>query len=218
MPGRRRSDFSRNTAQSFLNQLFQRPAGAVACQHRQIMNMQKSIAMGIGNLLIINFRQPVIGRNGSAIAQDQPTYRIGYCRVFFYPPVGHIQITIHQILIVQNSGLHIANFFPLLAIQNIGFGNICIACLNQHSLHTVLNILHLNPVIFNFWLKIRCHLQCQQINDAGMILLFLGFKSSGNRLADFSNIKICHRAVSLHHCIHLNTPVSTFSLLIFYLP
>ena len=56
-----------NAAKTFLNQLFQRPSGTVSGQHGQIVNMDIAVYIGLGDFLIIDFRQPVIGRNRSRV-------------------------------------------------------------------------------------------------------------------------------------------------------
>ena len=70
-------DFSSDTAQAFLNQLLQTPAGTITCQHAQIMNMHITGLMGISDFLIIDFTQPVIGSDCSGVIQNQSAYGIG---------------------------------------------------------------------------------------------------------------------------------------------
>ena len=174
--------------------------------------MDFRIAVGLGYLLVVNLRKPVVGRDGSAVAQDEAAHRIGHGGILLDPPVGGLYIAVHQLLVVQHGGVHIADFLPLLAVENIGLGHVVVARLDEHRLHTVLDILHLDSVVFNFGFKVGRDLKGQQIDDAGVILLLLGLEGLGDGPADFADIKFGHRAVPLDYMVHPVSPLLPLKL------
>ena len=64
-------DFVGHTSQSFLNELTQRPARAVSGKHRQIMDMEIGVSVGLGNGFGIDILEPVVGRNGAGIVENE---------------------------------------------------------------------------------------------------------------------------------------------------
>ena len=56
-------DFARNTVQSFLQQSAQRPPGAIAGQHVQIVNVKIAVAVRFAGRLRVNVGKPVIGND-----------------------------------------------------------------------------------------------------------------------------------------------------------
>ena len=203
MAGRCGRDLARNAAKPLLDELLEGPARAVSRQHGQIVQMQVAVAVGVGDLLVVDLRQPVVGRDRARVAQDQAAHRVGDGRIFLDAPVRDLDIAVHQLLIVEDRGFHIADLLPLLAVQNIGLGHVRIAGLHQYLLDAVLYILHCNQRVLDFRLEIRRHLERQQVDDAGMKLPSLGFKRLGDRHTDLGEIEIHPLPVSLHHLIHL---------------
>ena len=80
------------------------------------MQMQIGIAVRVGNLLVVDLAEPVVCGDSSGIGQNQSAHRIGDGRVFFYSPVGYLQIAVHKPLIVQYGGTHITELFPVFAV------------------------------------------------------------------------------------------------------
>ncbi|MPM40564.1 hypothetical protein SDC9_87208 [bioreactor metagenome] len=95
------------------------------------MQVNIGAAVGVCDLLIVDFGEPVVGRDGAGVAQNEPADRIGHGGVLLDPPVRKLYIAVHHIFIVQNGRLHIAYFFALLAVQDIALGDIGVAGLNQ---------------------------------------------------------------------------------------
>ena len=71
MIGRRRGDLPRYAAQSVRDQLLQAPARAVSGQHGKVVQMDGSASVRLGDLIIINFAEPVIGCDGTGIGQNK---------------------------------------------------------------------------------------------------------------------------------------------------
>ena len=58
-------DLARHAAQALLDELLERPAGAIAGEHRQVVQVDVGVAMGVGDLLVIDLRQPVVCGDGA---------------------------------------------------------------------------------------------------------------------------------------------------------
>lgn len=82
------------------------------------MQMQIGVAVRVGDFFIVDFTEPVVCGDGSGIGKNQAAHRIGHGRVFFYSPVGYLQIAIHKPLIVQYGGTHITELFAVFAVQD----------------------------------------------------------------------------------------------------
>ena len=54
-------------AQTLLDKLTQAPAGAVAGEHGQIMDMHVAVAVGGGDLLVVHLAEPVVGGDGTGV-------------------------------------------------------------------------------------------------------------------------------------------------------
>ena len=197
-----RGNLSRDAAQSFLNQLAQRPSGAVACEHGHIMNMNVTVFMGAGNLIVVNLAEPVVGGDGTGVGQNQAAYGVSNRRIFLHPPVLDLQIAVNQRLVVQEGGLHVPQLFPLAAVENVGLGHIVIARPDEHGLHAVLNVLHGNLPVFYLGAKVGGDLQSQKIDDVVRILLFLGVEGLSDRRGNFLQVKGHDLIVSFHYLIH----------------
>ena len=123
------------------------------------MKVKIAVAVCLSDLLVIDFRKPVVGGDSAAIAEDQTTDRIGDGGVFLDAPVGDIEIAVDRVFEIQISGFHIAPFFRLFAVENIGFGHFTVAGLAEHCFHAVLDILHSDQLVLDLRLKISSDFQ-----------------------------------------------------------
>ena len=202
MLGRLGGDLACHPAQTFLDQLAERPARAIAREHGQVMQVQGSVPVRVGDFLVINFGQPVVGRDRPAVAQNQAAHGIGHGRIFLHAPVRRLDVAVHQILIVEHGGLDVADVFTLLAVENIRLGHVGIAGLAEHALGAVLNIFNADHVVFDLIGKITGYFQRQQINHGRMVGLLNSVECFRHRRADFGNIKLCDCPVALHNLVH----------------
>ena len=212
MLGRRGCDLARYAAEAFLDQLLQAPARAVAGQHGQIMKMDGGAAVSPGDLLVIDLAQPVVGRDGAGIGQDQSAHRIGDGGVLLDPPVIDLQIIIDQFLIVEQGGIDITDLLSLFSVQNISLGHIRVAGLGKDFFNTVLDTFDCNLAVCDLVFKIRCNMERDQFNDAGMILLLQCLESLCDRVGDFADLKINDRSVPFDYFIHKNIPLHVISV------
>ena len=200
---RRAGDLAGNAAQTLLDELLQTPAGAVAGEHRQIVQMELRVAMGIGNLLIINLAEPIIRSDGAGIGENQAADGIGHGRILLDAPVCNVQVAVHQALVVQNGGAHSAELLPVLAVKDISLGNLGIARPLQNRFHAILNGLDADLVVDDLGRIIRRHLQGQQVDDILVIGDLRGIEGLGDRVRDAREVELHRAAISLDDFIHL---------------
>ena len=100
MAGGRGGDLSGHAAQALLDELLQAPARAIAGEHREVMKMDGGGAMGLGNLLIIDLRKPIVCGDGAGVGQDESTHGIGDRGILLDAPVVDLEVVVHQILVV----------------------------------------------------------------------------------------------------------------------
>ena len=202
-----RGDLADHAAQAFLNELFERPTGAVAGEHREVVNVNIGVAVRVGNFLVINFGEPVVCRYRAGVGKDQTAYRVGNGGVFLHAPVVDFQVVVHNVLVVQHRFVQVADLLSLFAVENVCFCNIIVAGLDEHRFHAVLNGLHRYLPVFDLGLEVGGHLQRKKVNDVVVVLPFAGVKRLFHSVADLCQVKLDQCAVSLGNAIHFwNSP------------
>ena len=119
------------------------------------MDVQVRVPVGIGDLLVVNLAEPVVGGDGTGVGEDQAAYGVGHRGVFLYPPVGDLQVSVHQALVVQNGGAHVPQLLPIFPVENVGLGHLGVARPLEDRFHTVLNGFHTDQVVLDFSGKVR---------------------------------------------------------------
>jgi len=202
VPGRLAADLPGNAAQALLDELLERPAGAVAREHAQVMQMDVRVAVGVRDLLVIDLAEPVVGRDGAGIGQDQPAHGVGDRAVLLDPPVRHVDVAVDDVAVVQIGGLHQAQFFPLLAVEDVGLGHVGIPGPGQHAFDAVLNVFDGDQAVLDLCLKVGGHLQRQEIDHVVGRFLLHRVKGFPDGRRDLGDVK-CHRlTVALYDLIH----------------
>ena len=199
--GRGGVDLARDT-QALLDQLLQTPAGAVAGEHGEVVEVDGAALVGVGNLLVIDFREPVVGGDGAGVGEDQAAHGVGDGGVLLHPPVVDMQVVVHQLLVVQHGGVQVADLLPLLAVENVGLGHVGIACLAENVLHAVLNVFHGDLAVMDLILVIRRDPQGQEINDVRIVLHVGGLKGLGDGGADLGDVERGDLSIPLDDLIH----------------
>ncbi len=199
--GRGGIDFS-GDAQALLNQLLQAPAGAVAGEHGQVVDVDVAAAVGLGDLLVIDLAEPVVGRNGAGVGQNQAAHGIRHGGVFLDPPVADMKIVVDEFLVVQHGGVQIPDLFPLLAVEDVGLGHVVIAGPAQHALHAVLDVLHGDLAVADLVLVVCRDLQGKQIDDIRVVLLSGGLEGLGDGGADLGDVERGDLPIPLDDLIH----------------
>ena len=90
------------------------------------------ISVGVGNLIIVDFAQPVVGCDRSGVGKNESADRISNGGVLLNAPVVDFDIVVNGLFEVENGGCGIAQFLSLTTIENVGFGNIAVSCLNEN--------------------------------------------------------------------------------------
>ena len=200
-------DLAGHAAQTLLDQLLQTPAGAVAGEHAQVVEMDGGAAVGLGHLLVIDLAEPVVGGDGAGVGQDQTAHGVGDGGVLLHAPVVDLQVVVHQILVVEEGGVDVADLLPLLAVEDIGLGHVGIAGLGQHLLHAVLDVLHGDLAVLHLALEVGGDPQGDEIDHAGVIVLVQRLKGLGDGGADLLDVEVYDLPVSLDHLIHEKFPL-----------
>ena len=164
--------------------------------------MDVRITMSLSDLLIINFRKPVVSSNRTGVTQNKSSYGVSNCRVFLHSPVFYLYIAVYYIFIIQNSGFHGTHFFTLLTVQNICLGSLCVSGLLQYLLYTVLNILYMNTVILYLALKVCSHTKSQKIHHVIIVLYIRSVKCLNNSITDLGQCKVRYFSFSFDYLKH----------------
>ena len=113
-----------------------------------------------------------------------------------------MHVIVHDLLIIEHGGLHVADLLALLSVKDITFRHVGIVRRDEHRLNAVLDVLHADETVLDLFLKIRGDLECQQLDDIHVVLPFLRFKRLADRFRDLGEVKIHMFAVSLDDLIH----------------
>ena len=88
-------------AEALLDQLLEAPAGTVAGEHAQIVQMQVAVAVGVADLLVVDLAEPVVCGDGAGVRKDKAADRISDGRVFLDAPVKNVYIAVDGLFIVK---------------------------------------------------------------------------------------------------------------------
>ena len=151
------SDPAGHAFDSLADELLQVPAGAIRCQHGQIMDVDRRLFVQLGNLVVIDLVQPVIRGHRTGVGKDQSSQRVLDCRVLLDSPVKAVQIPVHQLGIIQHARSRLTDTPPLIPVQDIRLGHTEIPGLRQHLLHRVLDRLNVNNILLGAHQSIDVH-------------------------------------------------------------
>ncbi len=200
MLGRCGCDAAGNAPQSLLDQLLEAPARAVARQHGQVVEMDKTVPVGLGYLVVVDLGQPVVGRDRAGIGQNETAYAESDRGVFLYAPVlFRPDIAVHQLLVIKQCLLGIAHLLVLAAVKDIALGCLGIAGLHECVLNAVLDLLDLRNKTF----PVPDPAHKQKPDGAGnrrhipRVDLSRCYKRLRNRILDLCDIKFHDAAVAL---------------------
>ncbi len=202
MLGRSGGDLAGNAAQTLLNELLQTPAGAVAGQHRHIVDVEVAVAVGVGDLVVVDLAQPVVGGDGAGVGEDQTADGVGDGGVFLHAPVHDLKILVHDVLVVDHGLGDVAELFALAAVEDVGLGDVLVASAAQDGFHAVLDVLHGDLAVLDLLFEVRSDLQRQKVDGVVVILLFQGVKGLLDRCADLRNVEVNDLAVALDDTVH----------------
>ncbi len=98
----------------------QRPAGAIAGQHVEVVDVQGALAVGLAQSGRIDMLKPVVGDHFARHVEDQPAQRIALVGVGIDPPVLARQVFIDRGFHVDQRLAVFAQFLVGLAIDDVG--------------------------------------------------------------------------------------------------
>ena len=205
-------DLARN-AETLLDELLQTPAGAVAGEHAQIVQMQIAVAVGVGDLFVVHLAQPVVGGDRAGVRENETADGVGDGGVFLHTPVVDLEIVIDGLLIVEYRVAHGAEILVLLAVENVRLGNVLVAAAGEDALNAVLDILDVDELVGDLRLEIRRDHNGQKIDDALVIIGFGGVKRLFHRVGDLADLKVNDPAVALHNPVHSIPPYISIILI-----
>ena len=185
MAGRRGGDFAGNAAESLLDELAQRPAGAVARQHGKIVKMKVCVSVRVCDFVVIDLGEPVIRGDRAGIGENQSSDGIGDGGIFLDAPIGGFDVFIDKLLVVEHCGFHVAQLLALSAVKDIGLCDVRIIGLDEDGLDAVLDVLDGDQPVFDFRLKIRCYLEGEKIDGIGIVIPVARFKRLRDGVTDF---------------------------------
>ena len=168
--------------------------------------MDGGAAVGRGDLVVIGFGKPVVRGDGAGIGKDQSAHGVSDRGVLLHAPVVDLEIVVDQLLVVQESGIDVADLLALSAVQDVGLRDICIAGLGQHLLDAVLDVLDRDLSVDDLCLEIGGHVERKQFDDARMIVFLKCLKCLGDRRGDLADIEFRDLTVSLNDLIHIKIP------------
>ena len=197
---------ARNAAEALADQLLQRPARAVAREHAEVVDVDVRAAVRLCDLVVIDLGEPVVCRNRARVAEDQTADRVGDGGVLLDAPVGDLDIAVHQFLVVEDRGLHVAQLLALAAVEDVRLGNLGVAALDQHRLDAVLDVLNGDQAVLDFRLEIRGDAEREKVDDARMKIDLASLKCHLNGVRDLGQVKINNFVVSLFYMIHKSRP------------
>ncbi len=163
--------------------------------------MDRRTAVRPGDFIVIDLAQPVVGRDGAGVGQNQSAHGVGDCRILLDAPVIDLQIVVDDFLVVQERGIDIAHLLALSAVQDICLGDIRITGLGEYLLHTVLDVLNRDLLVDDLALEIRCHMQRDQFDHARMILFIQCAECLGDGIRYLADLKFYNLTVSFYYFI-----------------
>ena len=184
------------------------PAGAVAGEHAQIVQVDFRIAVGVGDLAVVDLGKPVVGGDGAGVGKDQAAHGIGDGGVFLDAPVVDFEVVVDDILVVEQGGVDVADLLTLLAVEDISLGHVGVARLGQDLFHAVLDIFDGNETVVDLGFEICRDPQSQQVDDGGMILFIFRVEGLGDGGRNLTDLEVRHGAVALGDLIHISLSFS----------
>ena len=185
----RRGDFIGNAAESFLNELPQRPARTVAGKHRKVVNVEGRRFMRVRHFFRIDIVEPIVCRNGAGIAQDETAEGKIDVRVFFDAPIASAQIFVHRFIDVEHEAFCIADRFMPCAVEDIRFCNFDFVVFDEDAFDVVLNLFdggnRMRPASRKAQAEPLFHCVRKLFRPFGILSLFDRFDRAVDRRFDF---------------------------------
>ena len=178
--GRLRRDLAGHAAQSLLDELLERPACAVAREHGQVVQVDVGAAVRARHLVVVDLGEPVVGRDGAGVGQDEAAHGVRDRGVLLHAPVLNLDVLVHEVLVVQQRRVGVAHLLALLAVQDVGLRHVGVPGGGEHLLHAVLHVLDADDAVFDLRLEMGGHVEGQKVDGRRMVLLAQGVERLGD--------------------------------------
>ena len=203
MAGRFGGNPSGNAGQADLDQLLQVPACAVRRQHGQVMEMQVTVAMGISDLGVIDLAEPIVGRDGAGVGENEAAQGVGDGRVFLDAPIVDFQVAVNDFLIIQQSVLGLPYVGVLLAIQDVCLGHVEVAGFGQDFLDAVLDVFNRQGAADNFMFGVGHSSDGQHVQHVRLNIFVHRAEGFADRHDDLVDVEIDDGAVAFDDFVHV---------------
>jgi len=198
MPWRAGLHLAGHPVESFGQECTQRPSGAVAGEHVQVVDVDASVAMGFPHLGRIDMVEPVVGNHLSGHVQDQPAQGITLVGVGVNAPVGLLQVFVHRRGHIHQ-GLSIpSQLVVLLAVDNVGSGGLEVVGRNEDLFHHILDIFYMRRGLAELVAQDLQHLSGQESRLVS-VELSRGLTGPPDGGSDLGGLEGNRDAVTLHH-------------------
>ena len=195
-------DLAGDAAEAFLDELLEGPAGAVAGEHGEVVQVDVGVAVGVRDLVVVDLGEPVVGGERAGVGEDEAADGVGDGGVFLHAPVVDLQVVVDGGLEVDDRVGGVAEFFALAAVKDVGFRDVGVAGLHEHGFDAVLNVFNGDQSLLDLGFEFGCDLQRQEVDDGRVVVLFLRFESHLDRVRDLLQIEVDDLAVAFLDLIH----------------
>ena len=107
--------------------------------------------MSVCDLFVVDLRQPVVSCDGAGVGEDQAAYGICDCGILFYTPVLNLYVAVYEVLIVEESGVHVTDLLTLSTVKDVSLCHVIVTHLLERDFHAVLDRL-------DVYLAVNCFL------------------------------------------------------------
>ena len=129
-----------------MQQLPQRPAGAITRQHIEVVNVHIAVAVCAADLGRVHVRKPVIGQHLAGNIKDQAAQRVALVGIGVDPPVLLLEILVDRCGDIDHRLPVITKFGVLLAVDDVGARGPEVPGMKECQLDRILDLFNLYRV------------------------------------------------------------------------
>ena len=166
------------------------------------MEVDGCASVGVTDFLVVDFGEPVVGRDGSAVGKDQSADGIIDGAVLLDSPVLGAQVAVDELLVVDEGLVGLSDVLVLLSVEDVGLGDIFIAGLCESALDSVLDVLDRDLVVLDLVRETRACTKREHLDDVLVVVLVRGYESPYDRVLYLLDIEADSFACSLQYLIH----------------
>ena len=169
--------------------------------------MDVCVPVGVADLLVVDFGEPVVGCDSTAVGEDQTTDRIVDRAVLLDAPVICSEVAVDELLVVDQGLVSLSDILMLLSVEDVCLGDILVSGLGQNGLDTVLDVLDGNLVILDLVGKACTGSEGQHLDNVLVVILVRGDERTHDGVLNFLDIKGNGFTRSFQYLIHTSPSV-----------